>query len=148
MNDPQKHQNQPQTTLQTHQAEANPSAKPVTSKRKWYQKPLSKTLFWGFIWALLFAMLLPPEKMQLWYYSFLIGAVPATLAWDWFNIQTAFSTLLAASLNTIILLLPYFYFRATGLQMRWLYIALSCYGFINAALGFTIIISMKNIAHL
>lgn len=119
-----------------------------TAKFKWYQNPLHKTLFWSFIWALAFALLLPLNKMQWWYYSFLIGSVPSTLLWDWFNIQSATSTLLAATINAIILMMPYWYYRSSLQQMGWLYFAFGLYGFINAALGFTIIISMKNLAHL
>ena len=119
-----------------------------TTHFKWYQNPLHKTLFWCFIWAVAFALLLPLGKMQFWYYSFLIGSVPSTLLWDWFNIQSATSTVIAAVINAIILMIPYWYYRSTLQQMRWLYFAFSLYGFINAALGFTIIISMKNIAHL
>ena len=115
---------------------------------KWYQKPLSKTLFWGFVWAAMFAGFLPLEKMQLWQYSFLVGSVPSTLLWDWFNLQSQAVTLIAALLNALIILTPFWYYRISGQQFWWLYSAMSFYAFINAALGFTIIISVKNIAHL
>lgn len=134
--------------LNTDKTTNNSATNLATTKHKWYQKPINKTLFWGGVWALGFALLLPLDKMQLWYYSFLIGSVPSTLLWDWFNIQSASSTLIMAALNGGILLLPYMYYRQTGQQLRWLYIAISSYALINAALGFVIIISVKNIAHL
>lgn len=115
---------------------------------KWYQNPLHKTLFWGFIWAFFFALLLPIEKIQLWYYSFLIGSVPSTLLWDWFNLQNATSTVIVALVNALIIMTPFWFYRKTQQQIRWLYVSISLYAFINAALGFTIIISMKNLAHL
>ncbi|WP_130536908.1 hypothetical protein [Thiomicrorhabdus indica] len=124
------------------------SSNPTQPQFKWYQNPLHKTLFWSFIWTIGFALLLPFDKMQLWYYSFLIGSVPSTLLWDWFNIQTVTSTLIAATLNALVLLMPYWYYRSSLQQTGWLYFAFGVYGFINAALGFTIIISMKNLAHL
>lgn len=121
---------------------------PAGKEMKWYQKPMTKTLFWGFVWAIIFAILLPLDKMQLWHYSFLIGSVPSTLLWDWFNLQSQAVTLIAALLNALIILTPFWYYRISGLQFWWLYSAISFYALINAALGFTIIISVKNIAHL
>jgi len=109
--------------------------------------PLSKTLFFSFIWAILFAILLPFGKIASWQYSFFIGSVPSTLLWDLFNIQNPLSVVLAALFNAIILLIPYFYYLKTQQQYWWLYLNISLYSFINASLGFTIIISVKDFAH-
>lgn len=109
--------------------------------------PLSKTLFYSFIWTLAFALLLPLDKIEWWQYSFFIGAVPSTLLWDIFNIQNPFSVIVMALLNGLILLIPYLYYLKTQQQYWWLYWSISLYGFINAALGFTIIISVKDFAH-
>ncbi len=118
----------------------------TSDKKPFYQHPLSKSVFFGFIWAIGFAALLPIGTISLWQYSFFVGAVPSTLLWDAFNIQDRTSTILAAALNVLILLIPYFYYRQTRQQFWWLYLSLSLYGFINAALGFTIIISLKGLA--
>ena len=114
---------------------------------KWYQRPLNKTLFFGLIWALLFAIFIPPSKLSFWQYGFFVGSVPSTLIWDWFNIQSQLSVILMALLNGLILLTPYWWYLKTQQQTWWLYATFSLYGFINAALGFTIIISLRNFAH-
>lgn len=113
---------------------------------RFYQHPLFKTLIYGYMWAVGFAMLLPLGIIPAWQYSFFIGAVPSTLLWDGFNIQSSFSMVIVALLNSIILFLPYLYYRFFQQQLWWLYLSISLYGFINAALGFTIIISVKGLA--
>jgi len=123
--------------------DSNNTVKP-SSKLK---HPLTKTLLFGFICAILFAILLPFGKIAFWQYSFFIGSVPSTLLWDLFNIQNPLSVILAALFNVIILLIPYFYYLKTQQQYWWLYFSISLYSFINASLGFTIIISVKDFAH-
>ena len=109
--------------------------------------PLTKTLIFGFIWAIAFALLLPLGKIEFWQYSFFVGAVPSTLLWDIFNIQNQISVIAMALLNGLVLLIPYFYYLKAKQQYWWLYLSISLYGFINASLGFTIIISVKDFAH-
>ncbi|BCN93881.1 hypothetical protein THMIRHAM_16660 [Thiomicrorhabdus immobilis] len=106
--------------------------------------PLTKTIFYGFIWALAFSVLLPQNKIEFWQYSFFVGSVPSTLLWDIFNIQNNLSMVLVALANSFILFIPYIYYLKTGQQYWWLYWSISLYGFINASLGFTIIISVKD----
>jgi len=124
----------------------NPSQETASPKSK-LTAPLYKTLFYSFIWTLAFAVLLPLGKIEWWQYSFFIGAVPSTLLWDIFNVQNPISVIAVAVLNGLILLIPYFYYLKTQQQYWWLYWSISLYGFINAALGFTIIISVKDFAH-
>ncbi|MDX1351960.1 MAG: hypothetical protein R3254_03045 [Thiomicrorhabdus sp.] len=109
--------------------------------------PLTKSLIYGLIWALAFALLLPLGKIAFWQYAFFIGSVPSTLLWDIFNVQNPLSVIALALLNLLILLIPYFYYLKTQQQYWWLYWSISLYGFINASLGFTIIISVKDFAH-
>lgn len=118
-----------------------------TVKRPFYKQPLTKTLVYGFIWAVIFALLLPLGTINVWQYSFFVGSVPSTLIWDTFNIQNTLSVVLIGLANSLILLIPYFYYLKTQQQYWWLYASISLYGFINAALGFTIIISVKGLAH-
>ncbi|WP_319379888.1 hypothetical protein [Thiomicrorhabdus sp.] len=105
--------------------------------------PLCKTLLFGFIWAAVFAAFIPAGKITVWQYSILLGSVPATLLWDIFNLQSATVQILSALANAIILFIPYFYFRSTGEESKWLWLTFSAYGLINAALGFTMIISLR-----
>jgi len=111
-----------------------------------FKRPLIKTILYGYVWALGFALLLPLGTINPWQYSFFIGAVPSTLIWDTFNIQNTVTIVLVALLNSLILFSPYFYYRLTQMQYWWFYLSISLYGFINAALGFTIIISVKGLA--
>ena len=112
-----------------------------------YKHPLTKSIFYGFIWALAFALLLPIGKIHFSQYAFFVGAVPSTLLWDLFNVQNSLSVIAIAIANSLVLLIPYFYYLKTKQQYWWLYWSISLYGFINAALGFTIIISVKGFAH-
>ncbi|HHT00656.1 MAG TPA: hypothetical protein ENK73_07355 [Thiomicrospira sp.] len=123
--------------------ETTKMVKPISKIRH----PLTKTIIYGFIWAVVFALLLPFGKILLWQYSFFIGAVPSTLLWDLFNIQNPSSVIIVAMVNSLILLFPYFYYLKTQQQYWWLYFSIALYGFINASLGFTIIISVKDFAH-
>ncbi|NPA72868.1 MAG: hypothetical protein GXO35_08580 [Gammaproteobacteria bacterium] len=124
---------------------------PVSSRlstiRSNLNSPLSKALFFGFIWSLGFALILPAETLKAWQYSFFVGSVPSTLIWDLFNIQNPLSMVIMALFNSLILFSPYFYYLKTKEQIWWFYAAISFYGLINAVLGFTIIISLKNFGH-
>jgi len=112
-----------------------------------FKQPLTKTLIIGLIWTVAFALFLPLGKIEFWQYSFFVSAVPSTLLWDTFNIQNQISVIAMALLNSLVFLIPYFYYLKTKQQYWWLYLSISLYGFINAALGFTIIISVKDFAH-
>jgi len=116
-------------------------------KRKWYQRVSTQTLLFSLGWAFIFALTLPPSLLKFWEYFIFIGAVPITLVWDWFNIQNAYSVTFLGLINLLVLLTPYWYWRKTGETSRWLYASFSLYGLINAALGFTIIISLRGFAH-
>jgi len=130
-----------QTKTMNHSSEQ--TVQPISK----FKHPLTKTLIFGFIWAVAFALLLPLGKIDFWQYSFFVGAVPSTLLWDIFNIQNQISVIAMALLNSLVLLIPYFYYLRTKQQYWWLYLSISLYGFINASLGFTIIISVKGFAH-
>lgn len=114
---------------------------------RWYQKPLTKTLFFGFIWSLIAAMFIPPSLIELWQYSYLLGAVPSTLLWDFYDLRTPLSVILAALFNLLILISPYLVYRKIREQFWWFYLSISVYALANAGLGITFIISMRNIAH-
>ena len=117
-----------------------------TKTLPFFKRPLNKTIIYSYVWAIGFALLLPLGTINPWQYSFFIGAVPSTLIWDSFNIQNTLAIVLVALLNSLILFAPYFYYRLTQMQYWWFYLSISLYGFINAALGFTIIISVKGLA--
>ena len=117
------------------------------TKMPFYKNPLNKTLFYSFIWAFGFAFLLPTANISLWQYTYFIGSVPSMLLSDMLNMQHNGIALLVAMANSLILLIPYFYYLKTQQQYWWLYWSISLYGFINASLGFTIIISMIGITH-
>jgi len=112
-----------------------------------YKHPLTKTLVYGYMWAVGFALLLPVGTIDFWQYSFFVGAVPSTLIWEGFNINNTLSVVVVALLNSLILMIPYFYWLKLKEQVWWLYLSISLYGFINASLGFTIIISVRGLAH-
>lgn len=114
---------------------------------KWYQSPQLKTLVLGFIWALLFSLFIPSDKLTFWQYSFFLSSVPSTLIWDWFGIQSITSTLVLALINSLIFLSPYWVFLKFRQTYWWFYLAISSYAFINAALGFIIIISLRDLPH-
>lgn len=130
-----------------HTKSMNHSSKPILKPVSKFKHPLTKTLIFGFIWAVIFALFLPIGKIEFWQYSFFIGAVPSTLIWDIFNIQNQTSVIAMALLNSLALFIPYFYYLKTKQQYWWFYLSISFYGFMNASLGFTIIISVKDFAH-
>ena len=111
------------------------------------QKPIVYSLFWALIWALGFSFLIPFGLIEWWEYFIFLGAVPVTLVWDWFNLQNQLSVLSLGILNFLILLTPYWIWRTTQVTNRWLTASFAFYGMINAALGFSIIISFKGFAH-
>ena len=125
----------------------NHLSEPAVNTLSKFKYPLTNTLIFGFIWAVAFTLFLSLGKIEFWQYSFFVSAVPSTLLWDTFNIQNQISVIAMAFLNGLALLIPYFYYLKTKQQYWWLYLSISLYGFINAALGFTIIISVKDFAH-
>ncbi|MBF6058393.1 hypothetical protein [Thiomicrorhabdus heinhorstiae] len=117
--------------------------KSLSSSKPILCQPLCKTFLYGFAWSLIFAAFIPLGKIAAWQYSILLGSVPSTLLWDLFNLQNTTTQIASAIVNATILFTPYFYFRLSGEQSKWLWLTFSLYGFINAALGFSIIISLR-----
>ncbi|BBP46565.1 hypothetical protein THMIRHAS_19380 [Thiosulfatimonas sediminis] len=114
---------------------------------RWYQQPLNKTLFYGFGWAMIAALFIPPSLIPTWQYGYLFGSVPSMLIWDLFAVRNSTSILLGALFNLLILLSPYLLYRKTGEQLWWFYLSISMYALANAGLGITMIISMRNLTN-
>ena len=108
---------------------------------------LTISIFWALIWTALFSFLIPIGLIEWWEYFIFLGAVPVTLVWDWFNIQNQTSVISLGLLNFLILLTPYWIWLKQQQHHFWLTASFAFYGLINAALGFSIIISFKGFAH-
>ncbi|QCU90649.1 hypothetical protein [Thiomicrorhabdus sediminis] len=102
---------------------------------------LFKSLFYGTIWAFAFAWLLPEDTLDGVQYLLFVSSLPATFIWQ-ISVEQPLWLIAVALVNLLVLLIPYFYYLKTGLQLWWLYWSLSLYGFMNAAMAFILSINL------
>jgi hypothetical protein len=112
-----------------------------------YKTALFKTISAGLIWALGFSILISFGNVEPQDYLLLIASIPASLIFTQFNFENFFSLFAVSMINLAIYALPYIYYRAFNNQHWWFYLSISIYAFLNAALGFSMIITLKGMAH-
>lgn len=121
-------------------------SQPDTPKPKsshFWQAPLLKTTFYGLIWALAFAWLLPANQIEVWQYSFFISALPAILVESFVSINTPAVLSTVSLVNLLILYIPYWFYRKHQVVPWKLYWGISLYAFLNAALAFSLIMDSE-----
>lgn len=118
----------------------NQSATAVKTSNK-INIALFKSLLYGTIWAFAFAWLLPENTLDGAQYLLFISSLPATFIWQ-ITTEQPLWLIVVTLVNILVLLIPYFYYLKTGLQLWWLYWSLSLYGFMNAAMAFILSINL------